>query len=307
MATIGKTNIQIKQSDLNQAIIRKNKSLETKNKWLESSIGDKENAIKELDGKAKSCNAEIKSLIKIIEDEKKSLVSQKNKVYKVEDEVSKIASKVSILKKDESSLDGSISKLEGDKKILVQDVAYLGFQKKEAERLLSEVNSIEIDKASKTKELESLHENYDNLLDSLHTLEENHESMGLKYKEELEEASDILHQRINEYKEKEDELKSFQKTSDYKIKVLKEDVKDMQDELSGVQSLVNKTEDEVINWRKKVEVEKNRVEEEKKNITRVKENFSKWKIGILEDVAIMKLKNKIDNIDKAGLSEILNG
>jgi len=27
---------------------------------------------------------------------------------------------------------------------------------------------------------------------------------------------------------------------------------------------------------------------------------------VLEDVARLKLKNKIDNIDKAGLSEILN-
>ena len=45
---------------------------------------------------------------------------------------------------------------------------------------------------------------------------------------------------------------------------------------------------------------------EKKNITRVKENFSKWKVMVLEDVARLKLKNKIDKIDKAGLSEVLN-
>ena len=38
-----------------------------------------------------------------------------------------------------------------------------------------------------------------------------------------------------------------------------------------------------------------------------KERFAKWKIGVLEEVAKMKLKNKIDKIDKAGLSEILNG
>ena len=307
MATLGKPKIQIKKSDLNQAIIRKNKSLEAKNKSLELSIKDKEKSIKELDGESKSYNAEIKSLLKVIEDEKKSLVSQKNKVYKVKDEVANIASKVSMLKKDESSLNGSISKLEGDKEILVQDVASLGFQKKEAERLLNDVGSIEADKASKTKELESLNENYDNLLDSLHTLEKTYESMKLKRNEDIEQASEIYYQKVNEYKEKDDELKSFEKNSAYKVKVLKEDIKEKEDELSGIQSLANKTEDEVINWNKKVEIEKNRVEEEKKNIVRVKESFSKWKIGILEDVARMKLKSKIDNIDKAGLSEILNG
>ena len=107
-------------------------------------------------------------------------------------------------------------------------------------------------------------------------------------------------------KEKEDELKSFEKNSAYKVKVLKEDIKEKEDELSGIQSLANKTEDEVINWNKKVAIEKNRVEEEKKNIARVKENFAKWKVNILEDIARLKLKNKINNINKAGLAEILN-
>ena len=143
--------------------------------------------------------------------------------------------------------------------------------------------------------------------ESFETLEETYESMQLKYKEDIEKASKPLHQKVDEYKEKENELKSFEKNSAYKVKVLKEDIKEKEDELSGIQSLANKTEDEVINWNKKVKIEKNRLEEEKKNIVRVKENFSKWKVGILEDVARLKIKNKIDKIDKAGLSEVLNG
>ena len=35
--------------------------------------------------------------------------------------------------------------------------------------------------------------------------------------------------------------------------------------------------------------------------------YESWRIGILEEVAKLKLKNKVDNIDKAGLSDILNG
>jgi hypothetical protein len=46
---------------------------------------------------------------------------------------------------------------------------------------------------------------------------------------------------------------------------------------------------------------------EKTEILKIKEQFKQWKVAQLEEVARMKLKNKIDKIDKAGLSEILNG
>ena len=36
-------------------------------------------------------------------------------------------------------------------------------------------------------------------------------------------------------------------------------------------------------------------------------NFETWKINALEEVARLKIKRKIENIDKAGLTEILNG
>ena len=291
---------QITKKDFDKAIVKANNKLKSRNKSLESSIKDKEKAIKELDGKTKSCNAEIKSLIKVIEDEKKSLLSEKNKVYKVKDEVANIASEVSTLKKDESSLNVNISELKKDKEVLTQDVASLDFQKKEAERLLNEVDAIEEAKSIKDKELASLHENHDNLLDSITTLEETYESMKLKHKEDIEETSEIYFKKVNECKEKEDELKVFEKKSAYKIKVLNEDIQEKNDELSGIKSLVNKAESEFINWNKKIDIQKNRLEEEKKGIERVKKNFEKWKLNVLEDIAKLKLKSKIDNIDKAG-------
>tara|TARA_R100000458_G_C8147859_1_gene156615 strand:- start:446 stop:595 length:150 start_codon:yes stop_codon:yes gene_type:complete len=49
------------------------------------------------------------------------------------------------------------------------------------------------------------------------------------------------------------------------------------------------------------------VEIEKRKVQTVKDALAKWKINELEQIAKMKLKKKIDNIDKAGLSEIFNG
>ena len=77
--------------------------------------------------------------------------------------------------------------------------------------------------------------------------------------------------------------------------------------MKAVESLIDKGEDEVISWERKLGKVKDSVEEEKKNIEHIKASYEKWKINILEDVARLKIKNKIDKIDKAGLAEVLNG
>ena len=71
--------------------------------------------------------------------------------------------------------------------------------------------------------------------------------------------------------------------------------------------MIDKKEDEFISWEKKLGKVQDSVEEEKKNIERIKKNFGNLKISVLEDVARLKIKNKIDKIDKAGLAEVLNG
>ena len=70
---------------------------------------------------------------------------------------------------------------------------------------------------------------------------------------------------------------------------------------------IDKTKDDYIKQEAKVNVAKNNVFEEEARIDIVKENFEKWKISALEEVAKMKLKGKMESIDKAGLKEVLNG
>ena len=41
-------------------------------------------------------------------------------------------------------------------------------------------------------------------------------------------------------------------------------------------------------------------------IEKVKERFQSWKVAQLDQVAKLKLKGKIENIDKAGLKDILD-
>ena len=78
-------------------------------------------------------------------------------------------------------------------------------------------------------------------------------------------------------------------------------------ELQAIKNLCDDSEDKYIQWEQKVAKAKAKSDKEVERNKKAKESFAKWKIGVLEEVARLKLKNKVDKIDKAGLSDILNG
>ena len=54
-----------------------------------------------------------------------------------------------------------------------------------------------------------------------------------------------------------------------------------------------------LSWEKKISVAKNNVLEEEDKIETVKKNFEGWQVSAVEEVARMKLKGRIENIDKS--------
>ena len=71
--------------------------------------------------------------------------------------------------------------------------------------------------------------------------------------------------------------------------------------------MIEKAEKDYIKVDKKVSVAKNNVLEEESRQDKIKEDFANWKVLAVDEMARLKLKGKMDNIDKAGLKEILNG
>ena len=75
-------------------------------------------------------------------------------------------------------------------------------------------------------------------------------------------------------------------------------------EFSTVQSKIHTAEDIVRDAEQKAEYI---VKQAQEKVVKVKGDFKDWKIQALDDVARKKMKGKIENIDKAGLTEILRG
>ena len=87
----------------------------------------------------------------------------------------------------------------------------------------------------------------------------------------------------------------------------KETEEDCKIELNAIKSMVDEKESEFVAMQERLKDSENAVKEEEFKISLIKSNFEKWKVSALESVAKLKLKGKIDSIDKAGLGEILNG
>ena len=70
--------------------------------------------------------------------------------------------------------------------------------------------------------------------------------------------------------------------------------------------MISKAESEYLSLEKKISVAKNNVLEEEDKIETIKKSFKEWQVGAVEEVARMKLKGRIENIDKAGLKDVLS-
>ena len=76
--------------------------------------------------------------------------------------------------------------------------------------------------------------------------------------------------------------------------------------MDRVDSMISKAERELSVLEKKISVAKNNILEEESRQEKIKDNFKNWKVTAVEELARMKLRGKIENIDKAGLKDVLS-
>ena len=75
-------------------------------------------------------------------------------------------------------------------------------------------------------------------------------------------------------------------------------------ELSTIQSRIGSVEERVNDAEERIEIA---IKKEQDKVSKIKGDFKDWKVEALDGVARMKIKGKIENIDKAGLKEVLDG
>ena len=307
MASIGKPKIRISSKDLKQAVLKKNKSLEAKNKAIESSLEDKEKELKSLEKEYSSKSKKLSSLSKDIQFQEEKMQKIKGGVYSNNKLLSEKLKKVDRAEKELCKYESTVEKLEEEERGLLDEIAKLEFYKSKCEDSKTELAGFQVEKDSALSELDKIEDEiaravdeaaekisyYEDQYDALEKKAKKHEELVYQFEQRLIETQDL-------FKDEENKLKDLLAKS----KVEKELANN---ELQAIKNLCSNTEDKYIKWEVKIKKAKENVNREEEHNQKAKENFARWKIVVLEEVARLKLKSKIDNIDKAGLSEILNG
>ena len=307
MASIGKPKIRISAKDLKQTVLKKNKSLESKNKALESSIKDKEKELKSLEKEYSSETKNLVSLSKDVQFEEGRVQKIKSGTFSSKRLLDEKLKEINKAEKELCEYESAVEKLEDKENKLLDKIATLELYKSKCEDSKAELSSIHVKKDNLLDELDSINSDikasveegknkvayFEDQYDDLEERAKKHEDMVFQFEQRLVETQDL-------FKDEDNKLKDLFAKS----KIEREQATN---ELQAIKNLCNNSEDKYIQWEQKVAKAKEKADKEEDRNKKAKENFAKWKIGVLEEVARLKLKSKVDKIDKAGLSDILNG
>ena len=302
----GKNKLPISSSDLKKAIVDRNNFLKSQNDSLSSRIKEAEKLVKSKEKELKEADKIIKSKLNEIDASEKYITQIKADIYSNEKESSKLKKVITELKGEETSRNTNIKKIEYIKGDLEDAVAGLEIRKQKAEKLMDDLKGLSVRKSVAESDLKKVLKEQEEAEGKIDTLLDSYNNLDIEYKEKksaLQEQNDAMLEQIDSL---EKDFKKSEGEKDRLIKGLDEDIDLKDSELKAVNSLIDKAETEYIAWENKIKKAENEVAKAKGKIDIIKKNYENWKIGTLEQVAKMKLKNKIDNIDKAGLSDILN-
>ena len=307
MASLGKPKVRLSSKDFKQAILKKNKSLESRNKALESSLKDREKELKSLEQTYSAETKKLASLSKDVQFEEERVQKIKSGVFSNKNLLDEKLKKVGKAEKELCEYESAVEKLEDKESKLLDSIATLGLYKSKCEDSKIELASIYVKRDNLLDELDSINSNinvtieegkkkvayFEDQYDDLEERAKKHEDMVFQFEQRLIETQDL-------FKDEDNKLKDLLAKS----KVEKENANN---ELQAIKNLCNNSEDEYIKWEQKVAKAKVKADKEEERYQKKIERGKKWDIGFLEKVAKKKLKSKIDNIDKAGLREVLDG
>tara|TARA_R110000824_G_scaffold106038_4_gene250623 strand:- start:9124 stop:10053 length:930 start_codon:yes stop_codon:yes gene_type:complete len=308
MAKFSRPTIQpiVKPSDLKKAIVEKNKKLGESVKILKDEIkslkSEHKDAEKDLHNIKADCEetfGELKSVGDELFAVESKLKTAKGRFKETAEAESKAYSSTEVLKEVVSSLTSESKTLSAKvNQLNVQKNACKGLSKtvasfkKDIENSLSEIAELKTSKSRFKKQTDDAAKKCNEMIKKSHEVKESLETSTESLKAELK----VIDKKLSIAR-----VQCGKDISDLESSVVDKNLK-----LDEVDVMISKAESEYLSWEKKISVAKNNVMEEEDKIETVKNNFKEWQVGAVEEVARMKLKGRIENIDKAGLKDVLS-
>ena len=320
MAEFGKKRqpVQFTQADLKQAIVRANKTLKDKNKVLEKSLSNANVKLRNVQKEIKVSEKELQSMNRSIAYVKKEYNKSLAKLGQVNSALSASKSSLDKLIGSEESINLSINKSIGEQKNLEKNVAKLTVKKNETKSINNDLKIVRKDHKDALNELANTNDEIDSIKSDLSSISFEKDAIMTEYNALRERAATDEHNIKDLIKVMQDDLKIKQDKYNKDIAKLDSLIAKRAEELNDLDSLISYKQKQYVLEEAKMQAASKRITDaeikvktlldlKENNVQRIKDNFKQWKLNQLDEVAKMKLKGKIANIDKAGLKEVLDG
>jgi chromosome segregation protein len=296
----------VTKAQLNKKVVEKNKQLQENNSNLAKSAKDLEVKSKELQMQVDSVKKDLTSEKQKKAKLEKSVKALDENLKEVSSEVASKSSELAQISDKATSLDKYIGQKETALKRIETNIAESKELKEDIAPLKKEKEKLESDISLQKVGLNDLASQEDIIKKRLSKVESDYEKARIPYDKELKAIKDTIKETIGSEqgevnKLKEQAAKETKGINSVRSKCQVADKKIVQ--LNGViEDKITELED----LQGSVDVLKRDKAILKRNMDESKERYSGWRTKALEDVAKLKLKGKLENIDKAGLREILD-
>jgi len=309
---------KVSKDQLKKAVVSANKRLVSANNRLKKDIEANKKKLKDMENNYEAHR-------RALEDTKEVQVYAENELEGVQFEVAdvqtslkKALSKLAKLTEDSNALKESNKKI-GDKSTkLLKSIEALEKKEEELDSLTVSLKQIRKEEADGQETLELLAIELNELdmgVEAYTTRKSAAESEFNAFKAKIEQERATIHSELGNIKDRmaHATLESGKEMGRLD-KAIAERISELQDmdllltrkdyEFSTIQSKILTAKDIIKDAEQRADYILDKAQEK---VAKVKGDFKDWKIQALDEVAKKKIKGQMENIDKAGLGEVLNG
>ena len=309
---------KISKKDLKKSIVKTNDRLKSINDRMEADIEAKKSELESLSSECASAKEALEDVKGLQAYANNELEAQQFEISQIQNDVTKGLAEVERLSAETTVLEKGNKKLEDKKDKIFKFVASLEAKKEELKNVGSELKAIKKEEAEGQETLSLLAIELNEMetgVESYISRKSAAESEFRAFKAKIERDKTAVYDECANIKERmvQAPLESGKEMGrlDHAIADRMTELDDMDlsirrkaYELSTIQSRIGSVEERVNDAEERIDIA---IKKEQDKVNKIKGDFKDWKVEALDGVARMKIKKKMETIDKAGLKDILDG
>ena len=309
---------KVSKKDLKKSIVNANDRLRAANASMKLDIDSGKDKLKHIE-------QDYDSYRKALEDTKEMQVFANNElegtqleIAEAQTTVKKALSKLAKLNEESNSLEKSNNDLEKKSDKLVKAIALLESRKDELVILTADIKQLREEAATGQETLELLAIELNDLEGGVESYISRKSAAESEFRASKAKIGREKNNMLSEIADLKDKASKINLVSGVEMgrldKAIADRMTELQDmdsliqkktfDLSTIQSRIGSVEERVKDAEERIEYS---IQREEDRVVKIKGDFKNWKVEALDEVARMKLKKKIENIDRAGLKDVLDG